>query len=158
MPGPVGGVPGPGGGCLVKPPPGTATAAGGTHPTGMHSCFSNVWMANRDSSKFCKSLHCRHCLSRMLHENCHLSVMDPGFLRGGAPTPQGSAPTYDFAKFSQKLHEIERIWTRERASLAPPLRSVFTSASIRSMWLLYPSISFTCWRMYVLGKEFFSFS
>ena len=28
----------------------------------------------------------------------------------GAPTP-GGAPTYDFAKFSQKLHEIERIWT-----------------------------------------------
>ena len=27
------------------------------------------------------------------------------------PTPQGVAPTYDFAKFSQKLHEIERIWT-----------------------------------------------
>ena len=23
----------------------------------------------------------------------------------------GGAPTYDFAKFSQKLHEIERIWT-----------------------------------------------
>ena len=28
----------------------------------------------------------------------------------GAPTPQGGAPTYDFAIFSQKLHEIERIW------------------------------------------------
>ena len=28
----------------------------------------------------------------------------------GAPTLQG-APTYDFAKFSEKLHEIERIWT-----------------------------------------------
>ena len=27
-------------------------------------------------------------------------------LRGG-----GGAPTYDFAKFSQKLHEIERTWT-----------------------------------------------
>ena len=27
----------------------------------------------------------------------------------GAPTPQGG-PTYDFAKISQKLHEIERIW------------------------------------------------
>ena len=26
------------GGCLVETPPGTATAAGGTHPTGMHSC------------------------------------------------------------------------------------------------------------------------
>ena len=26
------------GGCLVETPP-TATTAGGTHPTGMHSCF-----------------------------------------------------------------------------------------------------------------------
>ena len=25
--------------------------------------------------------------------------------------PEEGAPTYDFAKFSQKLHEIERIWT-----------------------------------------------
>ena len=31
------GVPGPGGAWWR--PPGTATAAGGTHPTGMHSCF-----------------------------------------------------------------------------------------------------------------------
>ena len=33
-----------GGGCLVSGgtwwrPPGTVTAVGGTHPTGMHSCF-----------------------------------------------------------------------------------------------------------------------
>ena len=28
----------------------------------------------------------------------------------GTPTLQ-DAPTHDFAKFSQKLHEIERIWT-----------------------------------------------
>ena len=41
------GLPGPGrsapGGCLVRggcgDPPVTATAAGGTHPSGMHSCF-----------------------------------------------------------------------------------------------------------------------
>ena len=34
------------------------------------------------------------------------------FLEEGEPTLQGGgAPTYDFAKFSQKLHEIERIWT-----------------------------------------------
>ena len=32
-----GGVPGPDG-CLVETPRGTATAAGGMHPTGMHSC------------------------------------------------------------------------------------------------------------------------
>ena len=40
----TGGVPGPGG-CLVLGgarwrPPRTATAAGGTQPTGMHSCFT----------------------------------------------------------------------------------------------------------------------
>ena len=38
-----GGVPGLGGlllrGVPGEDPPGTATAAGGTHPTGMHSCF-----------------------------------------------------------------------------------------------------------------------
>ena len=33
-----GGVPGPGGGVCGDPPV-TATAAGGTHPTGMHSCY-----------------------------------------------------------------------------------------------------------------------
>ena len=44
------------------------------------------------------------------------------FPEEGAPTP-GGAPTYDFAIFSQKLHEIERIWAprRGRTSLAPPL-------------------------------------
>ena len=51
----TGGVPGPGGawsrgsawseGCLVEtptPPPGTASAAGGTHPIGMHSCLKII--------------------------------------------------------------------------------------------------------------------
>ena len=46
------------------------------------------------------------------------SVADPGFPRGGAPTLRG-APTYDFAKFSQKLHEIERIWTRGGGGTRP---------------------------------------
>ena len=36
-------------------------------------------------------------------------MADPGFPRGGGAKPPG-APTCDFAKFSQKLHEIERIW------------------------------------------------
>ena len=31
----------------------------------------------------------------------------------------GGAPTYDFTKISQKLHEIERIWTRG-VTLVPP--------------------------------------
>ena len=40
------------------------------------------------------------------------SVADPGFPRGGGANPPGRrVSTYDFAKCSQKLHEIERIWT-----------------------------------------------
>ena len=41
--------------------------------------------------------------------------------RRGLQLPGGGGPpTYDFAKISQKLHDIERIWTGG-ASLAPPL-------------------------------------
>ena len=42
------------------------------------------------------------------------TLAEPGF-------PPGGAPTYNFAKFFQKLYGIERIWTprRGRASLAP---------------------------------------
>ena len=36
-----------------------------------------------------------------------------------APTP-GGAPTYDFAKIPQKLHEIERIWTGGARPSRPP--------------------------------------
>ena len=39
------------------------------------------------------------------------TVADLGFPRGGGANSRG-APAYDFAKISQKLHEIERIWTR----------------------------------------------
>ena len=41
VPGPGGGGAGPGGG-LVETPPRTATAASGTHPTGMHSCLQTI--------------------------------------------------------------------------------------------------------------------
>ena len=41
-----------------------------------------------------------------------MTMTDPGFPRGWGANSRGGAPTYDFAKFSQKLHEIERIWTR----------------------------------------------
>ena len=39
-------------------------------------------------------------------------MADPGFPRGGGANPSGVL-TYDFAKVSQNLHEIERIWIRE---------------------------------------------
>ena len=37
-------------------------------------------------------------------------MADPVFPPGGGANSPGGAPTYDFAKISQKLHEIERIW------------------------------------------------
>ena len=45
---------------------------------------------------------------------------------GSRISPRRGAPTYDFAKFSQKLHEIERIWAPggarpSRPPLDPPL-------------------------------------
>ena len=46
------------------------------------------------------------------------AVADRGFPRRGGANPRGErAPTYDFAKFPQILHEIERIWT----GIDPPL-------------------------------------
>ena len=42
-----------------------------------------------------------------IYDGMESSVADPGFPRG-APILQG-APTYYFAKFSKKKHEIERI-------------------------------------------------
>ena len=54
------------------------------------------------------------------------------FPKGGAWTLQGGAWTRNFAKFSQKLHEIERIWMQRggRASLTPPLRSATAGGNI----------------------------
>ena len=56
-------------------------------------------------------------------------MADPGFPRGGGTNSPGGAPTYDFAKFSQKLHEIERIWTLGGVSpkfyyVDPPLTTI----------------------------------
>ena len=56
----------------------------------------------------------------MLQEHLtQYSVADPGFPRGGGANSPGGAPTYDFAKFSQKLHEIERIWTPRGGGARP---------------------------------------
>ena len=46
-------------------------------------------------------------------------MADPGFPRGGGANSPGGAPTYDFAKFSQKLHEMERIWTPRGGGARP---------------------------------------
>ena len=58
------------------------------------------------------------------------SRISPG---GGANSP-GGATTYDFAKFSQKLHEIERIWTRGAPPLGPPLLIVMCMTGLRMQY------------------------
>ena len=55
-----------------------------------------------------------------------IPVADTGFPEMGAPT-FGGAPRYDFAKFSQELHEIKRIWT-SWGVLRAPLRSAILHA------------------------------
>ena len=49
-------------------------------------------------------------LNSILYEHIWSQWRIQDFPEVRAPTLQG-APTYDFAKISQKLHEIERIWT-----------------------------------------------
>ena len=58
------------------------------------------------------------------YPNIPLTVADPGFPRGRGANPPG-ATTYDFVKFSQKLHEIKRIWTSRDGGVrsSRPLRS-----------------------------------
>ena len=91
----------PGGSLRENPPPPIWQQAGGTHPTGMHSCIGFFPLYPSGGSK-----------------------ISP---RWGVPTlPGGGTPTYDFAKFSQKLHEIERIWT---AGGARPHRSAIVPCS-----------------------------
>ena len=59
--------------------------------------------------------------SLLIYNSSIYPVADPGFPRGGGTNSSGGGPTYDFAKISQKLHEIERIRTRGGVPWAPPL-------------------------------------
>ena len=54
-------------------------------------------------------------------------MADPGFLRGGGANSPGGVPIYDFAKISQKLHKIERIWTPGAPPLDLPLTSYWNA-------------------------------
>ena len=67
-----------------------------------------TWEKYKTSSRHSESIRMCH-LTRLVWLANQWRIQD--FPEEGAPTLQGGAPTYDFAKFSPKLHEIERIWT-----------------------------------------------
>ena len=87
-------------------------------------------------------------------------MADQGFPRGGGTNSPGGTPTYDFAKISQKLPEIERIWTPGGGAspkfyyVDPPLlkySNVFTNANWiqnynnKGCKVLYVCLSILCW-------------
>ena len=66
---------------------------------------------------------------------------DPGFSVGGGADPPRwrGRPTYDFVKFSKKLHEIEKILGRR--GVASPLRSATAEINQIVMLIISPKIS-----------------
>ena len=73
----------------------------------------------RSGSSELTSNHRRHHMCTVIRlvskskNNANLVLTSGGsrISRGGGANSPGGAPTYNFAKFSQKLHEFERIWT-----------------------------------------------
>ena len=65
----------------------------------------NLLLTERENNA-CRSRNMCHPVHR--NEGGGLGGADPGFPVGGVSTLQW-APTYDFAKISEKLHEIEKI-------------------------------------------------
>ena len=63
-----------------------------------------------------------------------VSGADPGFPVGGGANLPGEAPTYDFAKFCEKLHEIEKILGRRGGGVpgCPP-----KSGTEYILWIIF---------------------
>ena len=65
--------------------------------------------------------------------------------------PAGGVPTYDFAKFSQKLHENENILGRSgRAPGAPPLDPPLGGGSVQKEW--HTPVKTLLFRNYFYGR------
>ena len=73
------------------------------------------------------------------------SVADPGFPRGGDANSKGGCEKLLFSHFSQKLHEIEKIWIPGVRIPGTPLRSVNANDWGKShlsncFWLFAPKV------------------
>ena len=74
-------------------------------------CCALYVIANKISNNVCIRIYHGRDMGRLTFMCFNKPVADLGFPRGGGANPPGEASIYDFGKFSQKLHEIERIWT-----------------------------------------------
>ena len=87
------------------------------------------------------------------------------FPKEGANSPGEGAPTYDFAKISQKLHETERIWTPgargTHVSLDPPhIYPEIGDAKFKCvLWTFKQQLAFKmrahCWISFVLWTSLY---
>ena len=76
--------------------------------------------------------------TRPISLSCIFSAADPGFSVGGGRQPSKKrAPTYDFAKFSEKLHDIEKILDRRGDAGSAPHRSATDSFALKSPFVLF---------------------
>ena len=98
-----------------------------------------------------------------MHFDNELLVGDP-YSGGSRISPRrgrqlpGGTPTYDFAKFSQKLHEIERIWTPGGGDFPrAPLRST-TAIHCLIDWICIHFHRFLGWTRTFTFYELFNFS
>ena len=78
---------------------------------------------------------------------------------GGAPTPRGGggAPTYDFAKFSWKLHEIKRIWVPGGRPSHPPKSATVCVRKVPVMQGVY-MVVIVLWHFVLEGNSKRKFS
>ena len=91
------------------------------------------------SQSECWALILHACLCQLL------PLADLGFPRGGGANSPGEVQTYDFAIFSKKLNEIERIWAPGgRVSLAPLLDPPLLAICAHFHLLMPVCAPFTC--------------
>ena len=67
-----------------------------------------------------------------MHSCIIKSGADPGLPVAGGANPLGGAPTYDFAQFCEKLHEIEKILGRGAKHSPPPPKSATAFETLQS--------------------------
>ena len=93
-----------------------------------------------------------NCINKK--ESISVAVADPGFPQGGGTNSKDECEKLLFAYFSQKLHEIERIWTlRGHVSLVPLLDPPMSSMPSIHLSTIYLWTSLNMSSNYITKQE-----